>query len=81
MSPGQKKISQLDYIHVGRDDEVYINNEERRGQHGTSPFYKDTGGRANNNFTKGEEKKWTGWKPKSDEQTMEFKKRDGKERR
>ena len=33
------------------------------------------------NFLKGKRKKWTGWKPKTEEQTIEFRKKgDGEER-
>ena len=78
LSPEKKEeTSQLDYIFgpMRRDDEIYILNDERTWTtwnhyaiHARIQEEEQT-----NNFTmEKRQKKWTGWKPKTDEQTMEF---------
>ena len=55
-----------------------------RGQHGTTaPLMPGYGTKDKQHILRGKgkrKKKWTGWKPKTDEQTIEFKKGDGEKR-
>ena len=78
-SPGSKEdISQLNHI-IGpmrRDDEIYMHNEGRLWS--TWDHYPIYAGIQEDGHTKknqkGRKKKWTGWKAKTEDQKLEFKK-------
>ena len=82
LSPEKKEeTSQLDYIigSMRRDDEENIHNDERTWatwDHYTI-YARIQEEEQTNNYTKGKrKKKWTAWKPKTDEQTMQFRKEE-----
>ena len=75
----KQETSQQDYIirPARRDDEMHIPNEERiwtTWNHYSISARVQEEGRTNNS-KKGMKKKWTGWKLKTEDETVEFKKR------
>ena len=80
LNPEKKEeTSQLDYFieQMRRDDEVHSHNDVRMwATWDHSPILcEDTGRRADEQICERKEKKWTGWKPKTDEQTMIFRRK------